>query len=243
MHFKYRFNFNDDEIILDFNGSKIEFVKEAKLLGVILDHKLNFNRHTDNVTKKVKSKTHLLTRSIRLFPDNFKSILFKLFIYPHFEYCSSLFFLTSKLNLIKLNKSFSKSIERFFNFSLDYTLPIQNQASFLSKFSLFPLNIRLFIHLSKLIYKIIKFKICTFLIPNFNNIAHLNLRSNSRISKSNSHFGKYSFSNISIKLLNNFINKNIDSSLNTFANYLLKDCIKLYNDNENVFFFSENCIK
>ena len=65
IYFKFRFNFNDSELNLTFCGTKIEFVKEAKLLGVILDHKLNFNRHTDSISKD-KSKTHLIARSIKL---------------------------------------------------------------------------------------------------------------------------------------------------------------------------------
>ena len=78
-----------DSII--FNGEKVFFVEHVKILGVTLDNQLKYDQHINQVCKKVNSKTAMLKKSNSLFPHKFKTLLFKLFLMPHYDYCSSLF--------------------------------------------------------------------------------------------------------------------------------------------------------
>jgi len=54
----------------------VDFVTETRVLGVILDSKLNFETHTDTVMKKINSRTFILSRNIKMFPSKFRNSLF-----------------------------------------------------------------------------------------------------------------------------------------------------------------------
>jgi len=56
------------KLTIKVNDHYVDFVSETKVLGVILDSKLNFESHTDTVMKKVKSRTFIISRSIKMFP-------------------------------------------------------------------------------------------------------------------------------------------------------------------------------
>ena len=82
---------SDCSLSLKCGDVNIEFVEETKLLGVILDCRLKFSSHINHLCKKANAKAFLIKKSLYLFPLNFRTLLFKLFIVPHFDYCSSLF--------------------------------------------------------------------------------------------------------------------------------------------------------
>ena len=93
---------------LKFDEVSIEFVVNAKLLGVTIDHMLKFDIHTSNLCKRINAKTFILAKSIFLFTEKFRSILFKLFIQSHFDYCSSLFLHLSNSDSNKLERCLAK---------------------------------------------------------------------------------------------------------------------------------------
>ena len=78
-----------------FNDKIINLVSDVKLLGVHLDNKLYFKIHCVTICKRVNSKLFCLNKHSYLFKDEFKIILFKLFILPIFDYCSVLFITTN----------------------------------------------------------------------------------------------------------------------------------------------------
>jgi hypothetical protein len=87
----------------------IPFVDQTKILGVVLDDKLRLNHHIISLCKRVNSKVHMLSRNLYLFSIDFRSILFKLFIQPLFDYCSSLFMhLDNKIDQNRLTSDFFK---------------------------------------------------------------------------------------------------------------------------------------
>ena len=104
---------------LKFDDVNIEFVENTKLLGVTIDHMLKFDLHSSNLCKQINAKTFLLSKSIFLFTEKFRSTLFKLFIQSHFDYCSSLFLHLSNLDSNKLERCFAKSIRRLLDINLD----------------------------------------------------------------------------------------------------------------------------
>ena len=77
-----------NEINVDDN--KIMVVNSFKLLGVIIDNKLNFSTYCSHIRKTVNSKLHSIKRLFYL-PSAVKLQFFKSFILPYFDYCATLF--------------------------------------------------------------------------------------------------------------------------------------------------------
>ena len=121
-------------------------MSETRVLGVIIDSKLNFESHTDTIMKKVNSRTFILSRSIKNFPSKFRTSLFKLFIVPNFEYCSSLFYVLNSNSLKKkLEYCFAKSAKRIMNINL-FNKTESEQFKLLQILNILPLTYRLLYH-------------------------------------------------------------------------------------------------
>jgi hypothetical protein len=121
-----------------FNDKIINLVSDVKLLGVHLDNKLDFKIHCDTICKRVNSKLFRLNKLSYLFTDEFKIILFKLFILPIFDYCSVLFITTNKANFQKLSKAFMKSVKSLLKIDLSNQL-LSSQSKLLEPFNISPL--------------------------------------------------------------------------------------------------------
>ena len=85
-------------ILINVDNHNIEFVPETKTLAATLDYKIKFDQHVNIFLKKVNAKTLLISRNWKMFSCNFRTTLFKLFIMPNFEYCSSLFTYTTNIH-------------------------------------------------------------------------------------------------------------------------------------------------
>ena len=108
-------NIFEDYSLLIGNNS-IAFLESVRLLGVIIDDKLNFDCHISALCKKIASKVYLLKKSGFMFKIDFKVILFKMYIQSAYEYCSTLFFdLNLKSGFDRLDKSFCRSINKYLN--------------------------------------------------------------------------------------------------------------------------------
>ena len=53
---------HDEDIYLMIGKELIKGTKSVKLLGIIIDNKLNFNEHVTKVCDKVSQKLHILAR-------------------------------------------------------------------------------------------------------------------------------------------------------------------------------------
>ena len=56
------FGNKDDEATVNISGSLINASDEEKLLGVLIDKKLNFKSHVNSLCKIARQKLHALTR-------------------------------------------------------------------------------------------------------------------------------------------------------------------------------------
>ena len=75
---------------LTLKSNNILTIDELKLLGVTIDNKLTFSSHIKLVLSKIHAKIAALRR-IRNFIDSNTAVkLYKSYILPHFDYCSSL---------------------------------------------------------------------------------------------------------------------------------------------------------
>ena len=91
-----------------------------------------------------------------MFPSKFRTSLFKLFIVPNFEYCSSLFYVLNSNSLKKkLEYCFAKSAKRILNINL-FNRTEPEQYNSLKLLNILPLTYRLLYHYLCFIYIILK---------------------------------------------------------------------------------------
>ena len=57
-----------------------------------MDRHLSFEKHEAETKRKVNFKCHLISRAMFVCKTKFIAILFKLFVLPHLDYCSSVYF-------------------------------------------------------------------------------------------------------------------------------------------------------
>lgn len=91
-----------NSILMD--GEELEMVNQFKYLGVMIDHKLKFEDNVDYVCKKVAKKVGVLSRLSRNLTIGARITIYKSIIAPHFDYCSSLLFLSNESAFDRLQK-------------------------------------------------------------------------------------------------------------------------------------------
>lgn len=133
-------NFSITKLKIDELNS-VEFVKEFKLLGVILDEFLSFDKHYLHIKKNVNYRLNSLAK-LFLLPYSTRVQFFKTFIQPHFDYCSSLFMYMPKTLLNRFNRFFNVCIFRLLKINI-HNMDINDQFNVLNKFNLSPYFIRL----------------------------------------------------------------------------------------------------
>lgn len=211
------------------NNNIILFSSNVKLLGIEIDNKLTFEAQTKALCKKVNIKSYLLNKTLFLFTNNFRPILFKLFIQSHFDYCSTLTtHFTNKIHPTSLNLCFERSIFRILKIKISKK-PILEQYAILKKFRILPLQLRLFFRLNTFIFNVFKNKNSVFF-----NI--FNSYQSKRATRAHfitppflKQFKQYSFTSISCKLLNLFIYENLQiDNISSFKKYLHTNIIDLY---------------
>ena len=145
------------------DNNQISFLAQVKLLGIVIDNKLDFGAQSKALSIKINLKSHLLKRSLYLFTESFKPTLFKLFIQSHFDYCSTLYIhFSNKNHIIKLEKCFTKAILIIIKVKLakltlfeQYTA-LNNTKKNKINFNILPLKHRFFFHLCTFIFNIFK---------------------------------------------------------------------------------------
>jgi hypothetical protein len=221
------------KLTLNCNNTQISFVNEVKILGIFVDNQFKFDGQAANICKKVNAKTFLLRKSLYLFPDSFKPQLFKIFIQPHFDYCSTLIiYFSNKANLERINNCFSKSLKRILKLKKNFfLLSLSKQHEFLKSYNILPFLYRQFFQYSTFIFNLCKNK-NTALSEIFVHDVNSRTTSGYKLPRYKSDFKKYSFHIISINLLNLFIHKFLtsDSNINIFKKHLHENLVKLYAD-------------
>ena len=81
------FGEKDIEISINIGTSMIKESKEEKLLGVLIDQKLNFKQHLNTVCRKASQKLHALARASSYMPEEKTRIVMKAFIMSQFSNC------------------------------------------------------------------------------------------------------------------------------------------------------------
>ena len=89
---------------LSINNINIAFVHQHQYLGVILDPKLTFNKHFNNLIKITTHKINLLSKVRQYLSEIASLTIYKTIILPYFDYGDILF--------IKLSKRFLKKLDQ-----------------------------------------------------------------------------------------------------------------------------------
>ena len=79
-------NIQEAQVVID--NEEIECKSSLTLLGVLIDNKLSFDAHIQQVCQKAKCTIGVLLRMKNLVPEKTKLDLFKEVILPKLNYCS-----------------------------------------------------------------------------------------------------------------------------------------------------------
>lgn len=99
------------------NGSRLEIENEIKYLGIIIDDKLRFDKNNDYLCKKIGKKVNVLSRLRHELSTGQITMLYKTLIQPHFTYCSSILFLSTKNDLDRLQSLQNKCMKNILRVS------------------------------------------------------------------------------------------------------------------------------
>ena len=82
-------SFSDNQVNVEIDAKLITKVKEAKLLGVIIDEHLSWSNHIGDLSKKISSAIGALKRIRPYISKRTALQIYQALILPHFDYCSS----------------------------------------------------------------------------------------------------------------------------------------------------------
>ena len=89
-----------------------------KLLGLVIDKKLNFNKHLETICKKTSAKVTALARMVKIIPFEKKRLLMKAFIESQFSYCPLIWMFCSRKMNNKINYIHERALRLVYD---DYT--------------------------------------------------------------------------------------------------------------------------
>ena len=229
---------------IDYENVRLLSVTQFKLLGVIIDDKLDFQSFTAQTCLNINRKLYSINRLFYL-PFSVKLQFFKAFILPYFDYGLSLSIYFHKTAIRKLCKMYYICLKKLFNFSfLDKTQrfgTIQSHEQInksLKEYNLFSFHHRLVVRLLLFINKILFLtnapkQLKEWLVLNNKQVSGVCLRSdyakNFKIEKTLTKFGDLTFSNFFSRLLNMLKFNEFNSCLIKFKNDRLLN-LKIHSD-------------
>ena len=104
---------------LTLNGKPVEFIAEAKYLGVLLQSNLKTTVDVARQTRKFYMQANLLLRNFRYCTDNVKCVLFQ--AYCTNMYCCQMWYNSTKSSLNKLRTSYNSVLRRLLFISRPYS--------------------------------------------------------------------------------------------------------------------------
>lgn len=81
----------------------MEEVTSDRYLGVILDNKLNFNKHIEEITNKATRLLNLCRRNLHMCSREIKTTAYYAIVRPHLEYASTCWNPHTKLHIDKID--------------------------------------------------------------------------------------------------------------------------------------------
>jgi hypothetical protein len=190
---------------------QVNVVDQFTLLGVTVDHKLNFNKHVSNICLQINRKLFSIKRLFYL-STPVKIQFFKTFILPYFDYCLSLLIYFPKTVIQKLSNCYYLCLFKLFKMKFnDADADTNSINNNLSKFGLFAFDHRIFYRLFTFSYKIYNDSYAPQLLrgllkTNVTRELKYDLRNKNDliVSSLKNKFGELTFSHFFPKFINHF---------------------------------------
>ena len=93
---------NNDTLHLYYNNQAINRVSSTKFLGVVIDEKLSWNHHTNQLCNYTISRNIGILRKLQFLPRNVLKLLYHSLILSHLSYCATIWGFSSKHNLNRI---------------------------------------------------------------------------------------------------------------------------------------------
>lgn len=131
------------------NNEVIERVNIFKYLGIIIDYQLKFKQNAEYVAKKMAKKVNILARLNKQLFFWSKISIYTTTILPHIDFCSSILFLMTKEDTVRLQKIQNRAMRLILKCKRDVKIEIM-----LDKLNWLSVNQRVQYNCLTLIYKI-----------------------------------------------------------------------------------------
>ena len=106
-----RKNLNNDQLDIKIGGDSLVQVDHEKLLGVTVDHHLDWKEHVNRVYKKVSMNLALFRRIKKYLPVWSRVTFYNSYVLPHIDYCITVWGSSSDITrLTKLQKQAARII-------------------------------------------------------------------------------------------------------------------------------------
>lgn len=102
-------SFGDPELKLEIDGEIIEQVKEVKLLGVIIDNRLSWGKHIENIVTKMGKILSVIRRCAQFLTQKTLKIVTQSLVLSNLDYCAVVWSNAAKKHLTKLQKIQNKA--------------------------------------------------------------------------------------------------------------------------------------
>ena len=119
-----RSHLSTQSLAVSVNNITLDCVANEKLLGVMLNHNLDWSDHIRYTESKVKTKLYLLSRVKRFLTIHSRKIFYCSFIQPHLYYCCNVWGTTSTANLEILERIQRRAIRLILD--TDSTVPTKD---------------------------------------------------------------------------------------------------------------------
>ncbi len=140
-----------NEILI--NNNVVSIVNEFKLLGVLIDNNINFQKNISYIIKKVNPKIYSIKKLFHL-PFSVRIQFYKTFILPYFDYFLSLIIYYPKYSIQKLQNFYYTCIIKLFGLSV-YNLSYEDAEKKLVKYGLFSFEYRVLLKLDVILLGIL----------------------------------------------------------------------------------------
>ena len=168
-----------DQANITINKINIERVYVTKFLGVLIDHKLNWKAHIDNICSKIARNISIIYKASKVLNTHSLRSLYCTLILPYLNYCAENWGNTYETNLNRIFLKQKRAIRIITKSSFyDHTNPLFNSLNILKLKDLIELKNAIFM------YKVFNQQLPPKLLSMFqvNHNDHYNLRKKSILS-------------------------------------------------------------
>ena len=108
----------NQDVVINIGNCTVDNSQEEKLLGVLIDPNLNFEKHVSNICKKAANKLFALSRMSTYLGTDKLRLLMRAFVTSQFQYCPLVWMFHSRKMNNKINRLHERALRIAYK---DYT--------------------------------------------------------------------------------------------------------------------------